>query len=219
MDENRLARRIERGFAKMAEAAGGWAEFFRPQKGDGAFLPACRLARRPALFLPPQGWRLPPGFGEASYAGYFARAGLGVGDTVQSAEGVFFLAALPPLAPALCIRANGRFTLARARGGAGFGAGPYGGVVRPELAVLARDWPGHLRLGAPVTGPKASALPMEGRLATYTLLWPRHADVTPLPADLVFASAETEGGARQFAVAGVVVEAEGVRLALREVMG
>lgn len=222
MDGIRLAGRIGLGFAKTAEALGEEAEFFRPQKGEDAFAPASRIARRPALLLPPQCLRLPPDFGEAAYAGWFGREGLAAGDLVRSPAGAFFIAALPPLSPALCIRANGRFTLARGRGAAGFGAIGYGGIERPELAVLARDWPAHLSLGAPIPSPRPSELPMEGRLAAYSLLWPRHAEVIPQPADLIFGPApgpEGGGRVRQFAVAGVVAEAEGVRLALREVMG
>jgi hypothetical protein len=219
MDGARLASRIGLGFAKMAEAAGEWADFFRPQNGDEVFAAGNRLARRKALILPPQGWRMPPQFGEAAFLGYFGREGLGVGDLLRTAAEAFFIGALPPLAPALLIRANGRFTLARPRGGAGFGASAYGGVVRPELAVLARDWPAHLALGAPLPSPRASEIPMEGRLAAYTLLWPRHAEIVPQPSDLVFAASEAGSRVRQFAVAGVAVEAEGVRLGLREVMG
>lgn len=187
---------IRRGMGLAARAVGDWCDLYRPRGPDRPLLPANRVLKLPAAFMPPRGAAAPAGYGEALVQAVLDGGYTRAGDYLAGAEGVFFIAEQPRLGPPLCVRTNRTLRLLRPAAPELAGMNRYGGVEEALAAPLLTDWP-------------ASVLPQgDGWLA----LLPAAAGVTLRVGD----RASDELG-RHGVVTGAELGALGWRLHMRQV--
>ncbi len=208
MDGATLADRLSRGMGAAARVFGTPYEAFRPRGASDPLRPELRFLRLPAAFDGGDpGFRRPHGY-ERGLRGAFDSAYLRVGDLLQGAQGVLFVAMLPPLNRPLCVLTNAVVRGRRLAGPGNVGLNPYGGVLAEHMAPVLSGWPGQLLPGG---GGRPGVLPGDGGLGEFDLLLPLAAPGLR-GSDIV-----TDDFGRRFVVGAVALSELGWRVALRHV--
>jgi hypothetical protein len=158
IDNRDIPDAIRRGMGAAARAVGAWCDLYRPQGPNAPTAGANRLLRLPATFGSPSGFKMPVGYGDVLWEGYFDAGYSCHGDYLAGADGVFFVASQPRLGPVLCVRTNRVLSFSRPGPPVAAGVNRYVGVQPDMAAPLLTDWPASV-LAAGVGG--RGALPAD----------------------------------------------------------
>ena len=173
-DNSDVPDAIRRGLGMAARAVGAWCDLYRPQTANAPLDGANRLLRLPATFANPDGFRVPVGYGDALWEGYFDAGYSRHGDYIAGPEGVFFIAAQPRLGPLLCVKSNRVLGFSRPAAPATAGVSRYVGVQAGAAVSLLLDWPASVlatRAGGRGALP-ADAPGVEGGAGGWVVLLP-----------------------------------------------
>ena len=207
MDGALLQDRLSRGMGAAARTLGLPHDLFRPGGATGPVAPERRVLRLWAAFdLGDPGYRRPRGY-ERALRGTFDADCTGVGDYLQGARGLLFIAMLPPLQRPLCVPTNDVVDVLRPLGPEGPGLNGYGGVREARLPTVLAGWPALvLSAGA---GP-GGAVPDDGGQGGWSMLLP----VTPVAIRGSDLSRNRQG--RRFVVRSAELTDLGWRLSVRQ---
>ncbi len=161
---------------------GGACQQFRPVDNTGP-TPATLIGTVTALFdtKPDFKFTAPSLYAKPEWYGLFDFSATQPGDYLVCGAGTWFVAAIEPLHPPLCIRCNRTLTLKRdaappsATGTTSFAVtiGPYDGRAEATDTVLANGWPGSVLLGTKgESNPEGGRLPADTRAGWWKVLLP-----------------------------------------------
>lgn len=171
MDAHQLAAKVNQGNGKAAKRLGGTARHYRATSPFSP-LDAQPLRQLSASFTTDYGYMRAARFGQATRIGIFDAAGFEVGDILVSAEGTFYVAAMPLLQPILCVRAEPLVSIRRtAPEGSEAGLQEYSGTTATNEKLIMSGWPASILLSR---GGEHSPLklPGETRGAWHNILIP-----------------------------------------------
>lgn len=206
MDAQQLAAKVSQGNGKAAKRLGIKARHYR------AASPFNPLATQPlrelsASFTTDYGYMRAARFGQATRIGIFDAAGFEVGDILVSAEGTFYVAAMPLLQPILCVRAERLVSIRRtAPEGSESGLQEYSGTTATNEKLIMSGWPASILLSR---GGEHSPLklPGETRGAWHNILMPAFRGLSFHAGDFV-----TDEAGQRYVVSGTELTDMGWRL-------
>ncbi|MGC0907619.1 hypothetical protein [Pantoea agglomerans] len=206
MDAHQLAAKVNQGNGKAAKRLGSTARHYRAASPFSP-LDAQPLRQLSASFTTDYGYMRAARFGHAIRIGIFDAAGFKVGDILVSAEGTFYVAAMPLLQPILCVRAE-RLVSVRRTTPAGSDAGlqDYGGTTAANEKLIMSGWPASILLSR---GGEHSPLklPGETRSAWHNILMPAFRGLSLHAGDFV-----TDEAGQRYVVSGTELTDMGWRL-------
>jgi hypothetical protein len=206
MDAHQLAAKVNQGNGKAAKRLGSTARHYRAASPFSP-LDAQPLRQLSASFTTDYGYMRAARFGHAIRIGIFDAAGFKVGDILVSAEGTFYVAAMPLLQPILCVRAE-RLVSVRRTTPAGSDAGlqDYGGTTAANEKLIMSGWPASILLSR---GGEHSPLklPGETRGAWHNILMPAFRGLSFHAGDFV-----TDEAGQRYVVSGTELTDMGWRL-------
>lgn len=212
MDALHLAARVNAGNGRAAKCLGTTAWHHRATDPHSP-LKTPPLQKLLASFITDYGYMRTARFGQAGRIGIFDATRFRPGDfLVSPTEGVFYVAAMPPLQPVLCVKAERRVTLLRtALHGTSAGIQEYGGTTAEKEQVIMTDWPASILSGR---GSEHSPLrlPGETRCAWYSILMPFFNGVLIHTGDFV-----ADDTAQRYVITGTELTEMGWRLAAMRV--
>lgn len=213
MQQSGVQAKINRGLGRAARTLGAPFTIRRPAAALDP-LAAAPLGTLLAKLDQDFGFRhrRPADHGKPLYYLLADATDLRPGDYLTGAEGTWFIAAMEPNVPPLCVRCNAVMDLLRSEGAADPDLTPglhdYAGTEDATNTVLLRGWPASLLQGG-VTAANPVNLPGDGRQAGKVLLMPAWPGVVLQAGDL----ARDDTGAR-YVLAGVETTALGLRCPL-----
>jgi hypothetical protein len=181
-----LQDRIWRGLGQGARVLGAACTLYRAAGPDHPLRGNNVVMRLHAAFAPLKGgWDRPVPHGHPLWQGVFDGAYVRAGDYLHRAEsrpgaadgGVWFVAALQPLLPALCVRASRVVDFSRPAAPASAGVNDYGGVGDSASEPLLSNWPASV-LDAGAGGAYQANLPTGTALGAWDVLLTGYAGVT-----------------------------------------
>ena len=207
MDQAALQDRVSRGMGSAARIFGAPYDLFRPRGAVRPMASENRVLRLPvALDGGDPGYRRPHGY-ERAWRGTFDSACTRVGDYLQGARGVLFLAALPPLLRPLCVLTNAVVDVLRPTGAGSVGLNDYGGVSEAGLQEVLVAWPAQVLAEA---GARPGGLPADGGQPGWAVLLP------PTPVAIHGSDILRDGAGRRYLVRTAELSEFGWRLAVRQ---
>jgi hypothetical protein len=164
-----LQDRISRGLGAAARMTGTPHDLFRPHGSGNPLSVANRVVRLNASFNAQDPTFARAGmYGRAVWYGVFDAAYARVGDYLRACEdgAVWFVAAIQPLLPILCARAERVLRISRRI--APLGSAAYGGAGDETLLLV--DWPASVLAAG--EGRAVAQLPSDTRLPVWSVLLP-----------------------------------------------
>ncbi|WP_337022542.1 MULTISPECIES: hypothetical protein [unclassified Pantoea] len=209
MDLAQLTARLNRGSGRAAKRIGIMVSHHR------AVSPLFPLKTKPvqrlyASFTTDYGYRRSARFGQAARIGIFDATHFQVGDFLVSPdEGVLYVAAMPPLQPILCVKADRTITLKRTTvAGNEAGIQDYGGTRPDREKVLMEGWPASILLHR--SGEHTPVrLPGDTRSAWFGILMPAFGHLHIRAGDLI-----TDDCGERYVLTGAELTDMGWRLAV-----
>lgn len=211
MDAYQLAAKVNQGNGKAAKRLGSMARHYRatspfsPLNGEP-------LQQLTASFITDYGYMRAARFGLATRIGIFDAAGFEVGDILVSAEGTFYVAALPLLQPILCVRSERLVSISRTcQAGSGAGLKEYGGTTVANETLMMSGWPASIILSR---GGEHSPLKLPGevRSAWHNILMPAYRELPVHTGDFV-----TDDTGHRYVISGTELTAMGWRFTALQV--
>lgn len=172
MKAERLQDRVARALGQAAHRIGEEYTVFRPRGAISPLDPENRLLRlNVALHGEDKDWHRSARFGQPLWFAVHDTAYTQPGDYLRGAQGIFFIAAQPPLLSTVCVRTNRVLRVSRAEGARLAGHNGYGGVTPRAEHVLLEGWPASVLMAS--AGARAGGtLPGEPGPASWTILLP-----------------------------------------------
>ena len=176
---------MARGLGVAARSIALTTDVYCPRGVSAPLVPGNRMVRLHAAFTGADiGFKRSNGYGDAVWFGLFDTAYTKPGDYLVQNDTIWFVAAQPPLMPALVVRADRTVTFSRAPAPKLTGVNDYGGVTRANAVPVLTCWP------ASITGihrgpdPEAK-LPGDTMEAQWTVLLPGASGAVLLMGDLM----------------------------------
>jgi hypothetical protein len=185
MDAAYLQDRISWGRNVAARNIGITADAYRPN-GPLDPLNSCnRFLRLPVAFEAIEGGFSRSGrYGNAVWHGIFDTAYMCGGDYIVRSDGIWFVAEIQPLLPALCVRASRIVSFYQPSSAQGQGVTGYSGVTALSTTRLMGNWPASV-LGAGGGGSPGADLPTDSTIPFWTVLVPAVSGVVISPSDIM----------------------------------
>ncbi|HTW27865.1 MAG TPA: hypothetical protein VME92_12115 [Acetobacteraceae bacterium] len=200
--------RINRGCGQAALRLGAPHDLLRPRGVNNPTAPGNRLMSLPASFnAEDEKYRRPGRFGRPLWYGVFDAAYTQVGDYLSGPAGVFFIAALQPMLPPLCVQASRTLSFMRPAAPNAAGAGSYGGVTRATATPLLGAWPASVLSAA---NGSHGELPSDSSIPYWSVLLP------VLPVALRSSDLVNDDIGRAFVVAAAEETTLGWRLMMQQ---
>lgn len=207
MDASQLVARVNHGNGKAAQRLGSIVSHYH---ATSPFSPlnTTPLQLLPASFVTDYSYMRAVRFGQAARIGIFDATLVSVGDfLVSPSEGTFYVAAMPPLQPILCVKAERLITLRRTTSEEpGIGMQEYGGTTTAREKAIMTDWPASILFSR--SGEHSPLrLPAETRSAGYSMLMPAFSGVHVQAGDFV-----SDDTGRRYVITGTELTDMGWRL-------
>lgn len=184
MDGATLNSRIHAGYARVARYIGTTYAHYRPANASTPIAAGNKLADLPvSLNAQDPRYSKPNSYGKALWFAVADGAQLAVGDYIEGAQGILFVAAVQPLLPILVVECNRTVSIRRPQQQTGVGAVGYGGDTDANEVALMTAWPASVLQGG--NGDRNALLPGDSRNPMFTVLLPHYAGVTLRIADLI----------------------------------
>ncbi|MDE2200929.1 MAG: hypothetical protein KGJ41_18125 [Rhodospirillales bacterium] len=193
MRGEQLADTVRRGLGRVADQIGGWCDVYRPMPTIPPLSRTNRILRLPAAFTPSgDSFTKAESYGAAEWWCVADAAYLRAGDYLVRAEsregaadgGVWFVAAIQPLLPVLCVRASRMLSFKRPAAAPAAGANGYGGVQATSLDLLLDAWPASVLAAGHNVG-SGRVLPSDVASGQWVVLLPATPGVMLRSGDLV----------------------------------
>lgn len=209
MNVSQLMARVNQGNGRAAKRLGSLAYHHRAVSPVRP-LDTAPLQTLSASFTTDYGYMRTARFGQAARIGIFEATRFRVGDfLVSPAEGTFYVAAMPPLQPILCVKAERRVTLKRTIvAGNDAGIQDYGGTRPDREKVLMEGWPASILLHRSGEH-NPIKLPGESRSAWFGILMPAFGNLHIYAGDFI-----TDDCGERYVITGAELTNMGWRLAV-----
>jgi len=185
MNSDRLADLMRWGLNVAARSTGAVTSAYRPCGVDHPLAPENRFLRLHAAFCGIDGkFSRPNAYGNALWRGIFDAAYTQPGDYLVQDDAIWFIAAQPKLAAALCVRTNRTVSFTRPTAQTSTGVNSYGGVTAANVTPIMTGWPASVLAATREVRPLAK-LPGDAAASTWTVLLPACPQVILKTADLM----------------------------------
>lgn len=212
MDGTLLQAKINGGFGKAAQRIGLPFDVFRPNGTATPLAPGNKVATLPAAFAVHSimnfSFGKPSDFETGLFHGLFDASAVRAGDYLSGRGRTFFVAALDPIVPPLCVSCERTLTVTRAAA-KGIGEQGYGGSTRASDVPILTGWPGSL-LAARIMR-ETDMLPGDAGHGTFDVLLPITAGAEIRSSDVII-----DDMSRRYVVQSAQATAQGWKIVAKQ---